>query len=82
MKACLLLICLNLPQQLFLFIVEETIYKVKSIMSSLQDHLSNLFPFCLNGLNNEILNSAKYTILDFSSSKAEMRERILSCILL
>jgi len=34
-QACLFLICLHLPQQLFLFIVKETVYEIKAIMSSL-----------------------------------------------
>jgi hypothetical protein len=41
-----------------------------------------LLAFVLDGFDDEILRVGENTILDFSCSKADMRERMLSCILL
>lgn len=81
-QASLLLICLHFPQQLFLLVVEEAVHEVQGIMSSLEDGFWNLLAFGLDGFDDEILRKGRNTILDFSCSKAEMRERMLSCILL
>ena len=43
---------------------------------------SNLFALALDGFDDEILRGMRGTILDFSCSKAVMRVRMLSCILL
>lgn len=82
MQANLLLIGLYFPQEFLLLRIIKTIDKVKSLVPCLQHYFCDLFTFALNGLDDKILRVSRDTILDFSCSKAEMRVRMLSCILL
>ena len=65
MESQFLLICLHFSQDLFLFSIIKPINKVKSLMPSLYNDFSHVFPFVPDIFDDSILLHNIYTILDF-----------------